>query len=139
MAQAAAAFYWDTSALISLLFHDEHSLSAKTHARKSGLHLLSSLAWVEVHAVIARMERVGELTEVFADSMRDIVTNGVWRRISTPPNWELIAPLATRWPLRGTDLWHLAVVKAIQEDIPEVKMLSFDTKLMTAARGEQLA
>jgi hypothetical protein len=45
--------YWDTSAIVSALFRDRHSDTASAAARAPGTHLMSSLGWAEVHAVIA--------------------------------------------------------------------------------------
>jgi hypothetical protein len=46
--------------------------------------------------------------------------------------------LATKWPLRGADLWHLAAAKSLQTELPELAFLSFDLKLAAAAKGEGL-
>jgi hypothetical protein len=46
--------------------------------------------------------------------------------------------LARSWPLRGADLWHLAAAKALQTELPELRLLSFDSRLTAAAHGEGL-
>ncbi len=56
-AGVTSAVYWDSSAILSALFRDRHSDEASKCARSLGVHLLSTLAWAEVHAVIARIER----------------------------------------------------------------------------------
>jgi transposase len=54
------------------------------------------------------------------------------------PSWDTIAMLARKWPLRGADLWHLAAAKDLRAELPELKMLSFDAPLATAAAGDGL-
>jgi predicted nucleic acid-binding protein len=128
--------YWDTSAIISALFRDRHSDTASAAARAPGTHLISSLGWAEVQAVIARIEREHALSPVLVSAAREAVERGPWVRLSVDPDRQQIAALARLWPLRGADLWHLAAAKALQADLPELRLLSFDTRLSEAARGE---
>ncbi len=97
---------------------------------------MSSLGWAEVQAVIARLEREHALSPVFLSAAREAVERGPWVRLSVDPDRQQIAVLARAWPLRGADLWHLAAAKALQADLPELRLLSFDAKLAEAARGE---
>ena len=50
-----------------------------------------------------------------------------------------VKALASKWPLRGADLWHLATAKTLQKDLPELTVLTFDNRLYVAALGEKLA
>ena len=52
------------------------------------------------------------------------------------PDWNLMRALSLKWPLRGADLWHLAAAKNLHADLPELKVLSFDQRLVRAAREE---
>lgn len=134
-----AVIYWDASALLSALFLDAHSERAHEAARLQGAHLMSTLAFAEVRAVIARRRRDRLLPRSLAESALETVRTGPWRRILLSPRWDAIKDLADRWPLRGVDLWHLALAKAVREDRPDAQMLTFDDRLLTAARGEGLA
>jgi hypothetical protein len=80
--------YWDTSAVLSALFADEHSDCATTHARSTGFHFVTSLAWAEAHAVMSRIERDGALSKLLVDAARDALEAGPWRRINAAPEWE---------------------------------------------------
>ncbi len=62
-----------------------------------------------------------------------------WRRVNHIPRWDIIRELARTWSLKGADLWHLAAAKCLQEQLPELRLLSFDRRLLTAAHGEGLA
>ena len=67
---------------------------------------------------------------------RDRVTQGPWRRVDTAPEWDEVQQLASRWPLRGADLWHLAVARRLAGVLPELVLLTFDRRLLEAAVGE---
>jgi predicted nucleic acid-binding protein len=125
-------------ALVSLLFSDEHSAKAMKCARTPGVHLISSLACAETLSVIARIERDHQISAVLVDAARDTLAHGPWRRLHVEPQCELIERLAKKWPVRGADLWHLAAAKQLQIEIPELHLLSFDSRLDVAAEGEGL-
>jgi predicted nucleic acid-binding protein len=133
------AVYWDSSAVLSTLFEDRYSKQAARWAGSSGMHLLSTLAWAEVHAVISRIEREHVLTGVLVKAAREVLEEGPWRRLNASPEWNLVQALSSKWPLRGADLWHLCTAKSLQSDLPELRILTFDARLAAAARDEGLA
>ncbi len=139
ISDARGAVYWDTSAVLSTLFRDRHSKEAAARVRTSAVHLLSSLAWAEVHAVIARIERERALAKVLVDASREALEWGPWRRVNASPDWKLIWSLSSKWPLRGADLWQLATAKSLQIDLPELTFFTFDARLAAAVHGEGLA
>src|SRR2546427_12602884 len=77
--------YWDSSAVLSALFEDRYSEQAARWAGRSGMHLLSTLAWAEVYAVIARGEREHVLTGVLINAAREVLEEGPWRRLNASP------------------------------------------------------
>lgn len=108
-------------------------------SRSGGLHLLSSLAWAETHAALARIERERVLTQVLVRAAPEALDTGPWRRVTISPEWKRMRTLASRWPLRGADLWHLAAAMSLRDDLPELQLLSYDARLAAAAEGEGLA
>jgi predicted nucleic acid-binding protein len=128
--------YWDASAILSTLIKDTHSGEAQEWAHKEGVHLLSTLAYAEVLAVISRMKRERIMAELLIEAALQTLENGPWRRLNSGPEWNLMAALSKKWPLRGADLWHLSVAKSVCEQLPELKLLTFDTRLKAAADGE---
>ncbi len=46
---------------------------------------------------------------------------------------------ARRHPLRGADLWHLALTVDLGQSLPGLHLLTFDSVLGAAARAEGLA
>ncbi len=124
--------YWDTSAVISSLFEDRHSDEALRWSRTGGTSLLSSLAYAETCAVIARLEREQSVAAPSAQSARRSLSEGPWRRLTLSPDWPVIESLAGRWPLRGADLWHLATAVTLRQQVPGLVLLSFDARLSVA-------
>lgn len=127
--------YWDASAILSVLIRDTNSTRATAVARRTITHLVSTLAFAEVAAVIARLERMGELPPVLAEASRELLRDGPWRRLLLQPDRTHIDDLSARWPLRGADLWHLATAMTLTRDLPEVRVLTFDARLGAAADG----
>jgi predicted nucleic acid-binding protein len=139
MPETSVIIYWDSSAVISALFKDQNSRRAKVIAERDGLHLLTTLAYAEVNAVMARMKREHILTEVLFQSAHEILDHGPWRRISIAPEWLIMRRLAAKHPLRGVDLWHLAAAISLKIEFRELSLLTFDQRLKTTAESEALA
>ena len=131
--------YWDASAILSTLIKDTHSEEAHQWAHKQGTHLLSSLAYAEVFAVLSRMKRERIMADLLVEAAIETLESGPWRRLNYGPRWDLMASLSKKWPLRGADLWHLSAAEGLCEQLPEVKVLTFDTRLRAAAHGEGIA
>lgn len=127
--------YWDTSAIISVLFKDKHSEQAKQLADREGVHLISSLGYSETCAVLARIKRDRSITDIISQAAFEVLESGPWRRVHISPLWDEVRHLSTKWPLRGADLWHLATAKRIQKELPELCLFTFDEKLRNAAAG----
>jgi predicted nucleic acid-binding protein len=128
--------YWDTSAVLSVLVEDSHSKQAVRWARRGGLHIISTLAFAEVSAVLDRMEREGQLTSVLVGSAREALADGPWRFMRAAPARTVIEALATKYALRGADLWHLSLAKTLLKDLPELKVLTFDSRMHAGAEKE---
>lgn len=131
--------YWDASAVLSVLFRDIHSDKAMAYVGTDAVHLLSTLGWAEVHAVIARTRRERAVADVLANAALESLGAGPWQWVRTIPDWNVTKSLATRYSLRGADLWHLALVKTLQAELPEIRMLTFDQRLWESASGEGIA
>ncbi len=138
MDKSVQVIYWDASAVLSALFTDTHSKTAKKWSAAEGVHFLSTLTFAEVTAVISRMQRERILADRLSQAAFEVLDNGPWRRISSLPDWNMIRSLSAKWPLRGADLWHLAAAKSLLREFPELFLLSFDNRLKSAAEGEAL-
>jgi len=137
--QVAPVLYWDSSAVIAALLPDPHHDEAKPWADRPSAHIISTLTWAEVLAVISRVERDGKVPPTAAEAAREEISRPPWARVQESPDWVILRELATKWPLAGPDLWHLALAKTLQQEQPELRLLSFDARLSRAAAGEGLA
>ena len=131
--------YWDASAVLSVLVEDEHSATAQEIARKKGIHFTSTLCSAETYAVLSRLRHEGALTNILYQSAQEVFESGPWRKIFIQPDWPIIKSLSSQYLLRGVDLWHMATVKTIQRELPEVEILTFDKKLLAVAEDEKIA
>lgn len=130
--------YWDASAVIAALVDEPRTLAARRLAASPGTHLLSSLAWAETRATIARAERESKLAGALVAATDKALRAGPWRQMHASPDWELVRTLSRIWPLRGADLWHLALAKTLARELPELTFLTYDEALGKAAAGEGL-
>lgn len=136
---AFTVVYWDSTAVLSVLLKDHHTEEARRWARKDGLHLMSTLAYTETCAVIFRMQKERILINALVEASLKALDGGVWRHLNAGPDWRIVRPLASKWSLRGANLWHLATAKTLKEQLQEAILLTFDTRLQTAALGEGLS
>lgn len=130
--------YWDTSAIISALLKDVHSQEAWSWSRREGVHLLSSLAIAETYSVINRIDRERALPEILVSAALEAFEQGPWHSINMNPDRKQVKRLGSKWPLRGADLWHLAMTCTLRNSLPEIRLLTFDQHLLIAARGEKV-
>ena len=89
--------------IVSVLFHDDRSTDAMTIANMPATHVMSSLAWAETHAVIARIERERALANALVDAARETLSRGPWRRLMLDPDGTIVARLTRAWPLLSRD------------------------------------
>jgi predicted nucleic acid-binding protein len=137
--QRQVVIYWDASAILSALIKDQHSGDAQFWAVQDGVHLLSSLSYSEVLAVLFRIRRERKMTSGLIRTALGTLESGPWRPFHIAPEWSVMKKLSNRWSLRGADLWHLAAAKTFQTLIAETLLLTYDTRLKVAAQGEEIA
>jgi predicted nucleic acid-binding protein len=131
--------YWDSSALIATLFNEANTEQARTLAAAAGTHLMSSLAWAEVHAVLARARQEPGVATTAVAAAQSALQIGPWTYVNALPGQAVVRSVAQRWPLRGADLWHLALAKTLHENLPEMCFATYDHALAHAAAGEGFA
>jgi hypothetical protein len=78
------------------------------------------------------------MAEILVDAAHKVLEIGSWRRLAIAPRWMAVKSLSDKWPLRRADLWHLSVAKGLQEEFPELQLLTYDRRLKIAAQGEGL-
>ncbi len=136
MSEKQAIIYWDSTALLSYLFKDDHSEEVLDKARRKGVHLLTTLAIAEVYTVISRLQREQLLTDELIGSLFELLEFGPWSRLNIVPDSVTLKKLALKWPLKGSGLWHLATAKTLQREFPELMILTLDSDLARASSQE---
>ena len=86
MTEDLKVVYWDASAILSVLFKDRHSIIAHRRLNVEGVHLLSTLAYSETCAVVARMKRERILSDILIQAALTELNGGYWRQITTIPH-----------------------------------------------------
>ena len=99
----------------------------------------ASSAKQKLNEAQVRLERERELPTVLADAARELVRVGPWRRLALQPDWTRIDELAMQWPLRGADLWDVATASTLSRELPELELITFDSRLAAASGGIGLA
>lgn len=135
----AAAFYWDASAILSVVVGDQHSRTARRRIAAKGPHLISSLAFVEVCAVLTRLARGRHLSARERRLAIGSLQARPWSALHLEPDRRFAANLADRHSLRGADLWHLAAAATLAHELPGLALVTFDDRLAAAADGEGMA
>ncbi len=138
MADKMAVIYWDSSALLSYLFKDNHSEQVTAKARQKSIHLLTALAAAEAYTEISRIQREELLPEVIIDYLYEMLERGPWSRLNIVPDSGSLRELALKWPLKGSGLWHLAAAKTLHREFPELMILTIDREMAKASRGEKI-
>ncbi|MDW7739762.1 MAG: type II toxin-antitoxin system VapC family toxin [Bacillota bacterium] len=138
MTEKLTVIYWDSTALLSYLIRDSHSEVVLEKASQKGVHLVTALTLAEVFTAINRIRRERFLPEMIIDSIFELLESGPWSRLNIVPPHSALKELAYKWPLKGSSLWHLATAKTLQQEFPELMILTFDRELARASKGERL-
>lgn len=132
--EARGVVYWDASALLSVLIADRHTQDARHWLHGGHVHLVSSLAFAEVVAVLGRIARSLQGGAAAAAEAREILLGGPWRWVNAQPDRAIIERSAAGSSLRGADLWHFSLYQTLRETLPELQLLTFDKALLATLR-----
>jgi uncharacterized protein len=106
--------------------------------KEAGRVATSTVAYAEARAALARKEREGEF--IHEQHRRAVGTLDVeWRGFVRLIVSNLVAyragKMAERYSLRGFDAIHLASAARLREEFVDLRFLTFDARLVAAARG----
>jgi predicted nucleic acid-binding protein len=133
--------YFDTSALIKLYVKEPGSEAVSTLVTETGSVATAKVAFVEVHAGLARRRRAGDLSVAgHARTCRQFEEQ--WRtyvRLDLRDDILVQArELVQRHPLRSLDAIHLASALALRAALgQEVRFVAADGRLVKAAGLER--
>ncbi len=123
--------FWDSSAVLPLIFKEPHSELALAAWQDGSEHLAWDWMEVETHAAVVR--RKFELNHLQAWRLR-------LERFSLfglPPDaYRKIMACNQRWALRSADAGHVFVLGELRKELPEMRLVTFDIEMIDLARRE---
>lgn len=138
MAEKKVVIYWDSTALLSYLFKNSFSDRVVEKAKLKGVHLLTTLTIAEAYTAISSIRRQKLLSDLLVERLFAMLEKGPWSRLNVVPDSKAMKELSRKWPLKGPVLWHLATVKTLQQEFPELMLLTIDHELALASKGESI-
>jgi predicted nucleic acid-binding protein len=131
----------DASALVKRYIRERHSAAVR-RLLADGPVAISRLSEVEVPSALARLVREGRLGARARDRLVDAfaVDLASWHVVEVTAEVTALARAALlRHDLRAGDAVQLASALWLRQATPLTGLLAFDTRLVVAARSEQLA
>jgi len=133
--------YLDTSALVKRYLREPGTTAVRALFRSGKPLATARIAEAELTAALARLCRMGHLTEtirdrIFARLERDLA--GLTLVEIRPALVRRVPSLVTRHPLRGYDAIHLAAALLLRDQGAPVDFWASDVPLLVAARAEGL-
>ena len=129
--------FCDTSALMKLYVHEQHSDAVRAAVTQGAATLVSMITWVEVHAAFSLKQRTAQVTETqVADSLKRLAEE--WDnfiRVGADPALMTDAgQLALQFGLRAYDSVQLASAQRAHQQVgAALSFLCFDKQLNAAA------
>jgi hypothetical protein len=125
--------YWDTSALLALVFKEIHTPAAlQANATATANY---AWRWLEVEARAGLLRR--RATESAWAELQVHLHSITWLDLPVADHPALLA-LNQRHRLRAADAGHLHCFQRAAHVLPDLVLVSFDAELTAAARSEKL-
>jgi predicted nucleic acid-binding protein len=123
--------FWDTSALVSLILEERHSVEAVK--AQSAAKRYFAWEWIQVESHAALIRR-GARPEQFK-ALRTILDHFRYVGLGSDDQPAVIKVLE-KHKLRAADAGHLFCLKQLKRVIPDIAFVCFDQELSTAADKE---
>ena len=131
--------FLDTSALVKLYIAEPGSARMREAVAQVESMAVSTLAFAEIHATLARRRREELLLATELEQIRRAFAED-WEALAQMPVGgavlKLVPRLCERHPLRGADAVHLASALLLREEGLEVLFACSDRQLLGAAATE---
>lgn len=123
--------FWDTSAILPLVYQEVHTPLATAAVRRAGLSIAWEWLQVEARLAVARRgddpDRLARLREWFDSAEWQSFGNGELNQVIS---------LGVRHKLRAADAGHLHSLLQIRRLFPKIVFVCFDDDLTQAAKAE---
>lgn len=125
--------YWDTSALLSLVFNEVHTPDA---LRANAIATTNyAWRWMEIEARAGLLRR--RASEAAWAELQLHLNSMTWLDLPATEHPALLA-LNQRHRLRAVDAGHLHCFQRAARVLPDLTLVCFDAELTAAARAEKL-
>ncbi len=134
--------YLDTSAFIKLYVEEDGSERVREAVEEADCIVIATVGYPEARAALARLHREGALASEDHEAVKTVLAEdwGSFRRLEVTDRLARLAgELAERHALRGFDATHLAAAMQLQQAAGDLVFLTYDRRLLEAARTELLA
>jgi predicted nucleic acid-binding protein len=135
--------FWDASAIVPFLVSEKETSQCVKALHSDREAMVWTMSKVEVFSALCRRLREGSLREVVFASAKERMNeffDMAFEIISVPKVKDRALRLLQVHPLRAADAMQLAsVLVATQEDPSKMPIMSFDNRLIQAARLEGFA
>ena len=125
--------YWDTSALLALLFEEVHSARAKAANDQTDYFL--AWRWIEVEARLGTGRR--NANPIQLDFLDRWLSNAEYANFPED-DYPVLIDLGLRHKLRAADAGHLHSLLQVRRLYPEIVFVCFDEALTAAAKVERV-
>ena len=113
--------FWDTSAVVPLIFREIHSPRAEAAFRQAESFFAWDWMQMETEAALARRQARDRDWKSWAD------LRGLFQWIHLPPGeWPEIQKLNRSWRLRAADAAHLYAFQRVSALLPHLRLVTFD-------------
>lgn len=125
--------YWDTSAILALIFEEPNSLDAQVASKQAGN--IYMWEWAQVEAESALLRRGAEKQDW--DYLNEIFSVVNW--VSSDKRLiESVKVANKKWKLRTMDAAHLYIASQLDRVLDNFALVSFDKEMRAAARSDGL-
>lgn len=132
-AESHGAQFWDTSALVSLLFKERHSDSAGKAMEAGGLYM--AWEWIQLEAYSALSRRGASPSEF--KSLASLLSLFQFLSVDAG-DYPDIQAILQKHRLRTADAGHLHCLKKARKVRPDLTFICFDEELVRAAGAEKI-
>ncbi|NBW81687.1 PIN domain-containing protein [bacterium] len=120
--------FWDTSAVVPLVFDELHTASAlQAYQKGAGFFAWDWLA-VEAEAALSRRKARNSEWEKWSEISR------LFQWVHLPSHeWPEIRKLNRHWMLRAADAAHLYAFRRVCSILPDLRLVTFDDEQLSLA------
>lgn len=116
--------FWDSSAVLPLIFKERHSDPALSAWRAGSAHLAWEWMEVETHAALVRRGFAEHHMAAWRMRLEQFLLLGL-----PPGSSRSIMALNDEWALRSADAGHVFLFRQICEQFPGMKLVTFDGEM----------